>query len=429
MSPAPRAAFHAALLLSILAAPLAAPARAEALAAGGFAPVPRVAHDETVLVSALDDMAAGRLNAAIGLLAPLVRRTPTFHLAQLVYGDALLAKTGVIHGLGGPGMPAAKLADLRAEARVRLAHYLHPPRAGRVPASLIELSPTQRRVVLVDQSQSRLYVFRNVNGRPVLSADYYVTTGRNGPLKAREGDQRTPVGVYWITGRIGRTALPDFYGVGALPVSYPNEWDERYGRTGFGIWIHGVPSDTYSRPPRASDGCMALPNVDMRSVLASLDPRTTPVVIAEHVRWEQPDVVAERRATLRDAIAAWRRDWQSLDFARYARHYARDFRSNGKDLHAWLAHKRRVDDAKRYVRVRLSDVSMLAYPGEHDLVVVDFDQDYRSSNYAARTPKRQYWRREADGHWRIVYEGESAIRPDQLRGVPWSARATLSRLP
>ena len=31
------------------------------------------------------------------------------------------------------------------------------------------------------------------------------------------------------------------------PSTIPNEWDKRHGRSGFGIWLHGTPSDTYSR--------------------------------------------------------------------------------------------------------------------------------------------------------------------------------------
>ena len=113
------------------------------------------------------------------------------------------------------------------------------PAADRVPAPLLQLSPSQRRVVLVDQARSRLYLFENDGGRPRLAGDFYVSTGKKGARKEREGDQRTPVGIYFITTRLEPGELDDFYGAGALPVNYPNEWDTRYGRTGYGIWIHG----------------------------------------------------------------------------------------------------------------------------------------------------------------------------------------------
>jgi murein L,D-transpeptidase YafK len=57
--------------------------------------------------------------------------------------------------------------------------------------------------------------------------------------------------------------LTDFYGSGAFPINYPNEWDRIRGRNGYGIWLHGTPRDTYSRPPRASDGCIVLSNEDL----------------------------------------------------------------------------------------------------------------------------------------------------------------------
>jgi hypothetical protein len=38
------------------------------------------------------------------------------------------------------------------------------------------------------------------------------------------------------------------------------------------------------------------------------------------------------------------------------------------------------------------------------MVVVTFDQDYRSNNLSNVMKKRQYWMKE-DGAWKIVYEG------------------------
>ena len=38
------------------------------------------------------------------------------------------------------------------------------------------------------------------------------------------------------------------------------------------------------------------------------------------------------------------------------------------------------------------------------MVVVTFDQDYRSSNLSNIMKKRQYWMKEDDA-WKIVYEG------------------------
>ena len=63
-----------------------------------------------------------------------------------------------------------------------------------------------------------------------------------------------------------------------------------------------------------------------------------------------------------------------------------------------------MNAAKKWVKVGLSGVSMFRYPREGDFVVVNFVQDYRSSNLSKAMRKRQYWVKEAGG-WKILYEG------------------------
>ena len=84
-----------------------------------------------------------------------------------------------------------------------------------------------------------------------LVADHYASVGRLGIEKSTEGDQRTPLGVYYITSRLDGHQLTDFYGSGALLLNYPNEYDRRQGRTGGGIWLHGVPATVTPEAPTA----------------------------------------------------------------------------------------------------------------------------------------------------------------------------------
>jgi hypothetical protein len=73
-------------------------------------------------------------------------------------------------------------------------------------------------------------------------------------------------------------------------------------------------------------------------------------------------------------------------------------------LAQWSAQKRQVNASKAWIKVQLSDVSLLLYPGKEEIAVVTFDQDYASSNLSNKMNKRQYWIKEG-GEWRIVYEG------------------------
>jgi len=126
-------------------------------------------------------------------------------------------------------------------------------------------------------------------------------------------------------------------------------------------------------------------------------------VIGPSVLWRAPSQwESEREAFLSD-FNGWKKDWESLDANRYLSHYSRDFRSARRDYAGWSEKKRQVSAGKTWIKVGIDDMSLFEYPGEHDLVMVSFEQDYRSNNLSKRTFKRQFWAREG-GHWRIVHE-------------------------
>jgi murein L,D-transpeptidase YafK len=335
----------------------------------------------------------------------VIQSYPNFRLAHLIKGDLLLARSRPLRELGeAPNAPRDRIEDLRDEARVRLARHQFERPADRVPRYLLQMNAEQKHVLIVDTRQSTLYVFENNNGVPRYLADYYVSSGKNGTDKTKQGDKKTPLGVYLVTDNLPRDKLGALYGVGAFPISYPNELDRREGRTGNGIWLHGVPLDTYSRPPRASDGCVALTNQDLETIGKNLRIGVTPVIIADGIDWIKPEALDDVRRDLMASVENWRRDWESLDTETYLKHYAPGFSTGAQDLATWSQQKRHVNAAKTYVKVKIDRVSAFLYPGRDDLAVVSFDQDYTSSNLSNQMRKRQYWIHDKGG-WRILYEG------------------------
>ena len=104
-----------------------------------------------------------------------------------------------------------------------------------------------------------------------------------------------------------------------------------------------------------------------------------------------------------------RKDWESKDVNLYLRHYSKEYSGLGKDYKSWVEYKRRVNPSKKFIKVNITDTSMFLYPGEEEqLMVVTFVRDYASDNFNRRFTKRQYWRMEDDGQWRIVYEGAAS---------------------
>jgi len=129
----------------------------------------------------------------------------------------------------------------------------------------------------------------------------------------------------------------------------------------------------------------------------------TPVIIADEIDWTDRAGLEAERKGLAAAFEAWRADWESRDASKYLSHYAPRFHSGDQTLAEWSEHKRKVNASKQWIKVTTSRVSMLQYPREN-FVVVNFDQDYRSSNLSNVMRKRQYWVRDG-GRWRILYEG------------------------
>jgi len=376
-----------------------------AVALLAFAAAGHAAGPEKALSGVLEAIDANQMGLATRRVEALIAAHPNFRLAHLIRGDLLLARTGQLQTFGNvpKTVPREKVEDLRAEALLRLRALRDRPNAERVPRYVLQLTAEQKHALVVDSRRSRLYVFENVGGRPHFVADYYVTLGKNGVEKTREGDQKTPIGVYHVTANLPRQKLTDFYGAGAFPINYPNAWDKRLGRNGHGIWLHGTPSDTYSRPPRASDGCIVLANADLEAVGRTVQVGLTPVIIADEIDWTDRAGLEAERKGLAAAFEAWRADWESRDADKYLAHYAPRFHSGDQSLAEWSEHKRKVNASKQWIKVATSRVSMLQYPREN-FVVVNFDQDYRSSNLSNVMRKRQYWVREG-GRWRILYEG------------------------
>jgi murein L,D-transpeptidase YafK len=357
---------------------------------------------DSLVAGAIQDIRASKPDSALASVDRLIAMRPDFKLAYLIKGDLLQSKAGALPTFGAAPKSSsrASLDDLKAEARVRLLRYLDQPDPDKLPKQVLHLAPDQKHALLADAARARLYVFENVDGEPRLVRDYYVSVGRNGVHKRAEGDKKTPTGVYTISGRKTRAQLTPFYGAGAFPLDYPNEWDARQGNGGHGIWLHGVPPDTYSRPPKASDGCLVVANPDYDELSRYIRPGNTPIVIAEHTEWlERDDWLAARKEVM-DDLEAWTADWQRLDADAFLAHYTDDFlREAGR---AWIDSKRRNITQKNWIRVGLSDISLFVYPG-NDLAVVTFSQDYASDKHRDVTRKRLYLKRDRD-QWRIALE-------------------------
>ncbi|MBI5277297.1 MAG: L,D-transpeptidase family protein [Burkholderiales bacterium] len=362
---------------------------------------------EARLIEVYKLVAQAKKREALQRAEKLVRDHPNFQLAQLVYGDLLMAQTRPVRAMGDVPEPAAKmgmpmLAELREEAQLRIRALRERQPEGAVPAAFVQLPASTKHAIAVDTSRARLYLFENTAGGLKLVADYYVSVGKAGWEKATEGDLRTPLGVYYVTSNLDPKTLKDFYGAGALPINYPNPYDARRGKTGSGIWLHGTPPTQFSRAPKATDGCLVLANPDLLRLIRTVEVRATPVVIAHNLRWTSPAAAQPESQRFNDVLQSWRAAKASGDVARLLGFYTADFSGNGKTLPEWMPVLQAELNRARGRDIQLKDVSLLRWTDSADTMVVTFGEVAAGSRTGA--VKRQYWVRQG-AQWKIFFEG------------------------
>ena len=291
-------AVRATIAALVLACVAAAPSARAAPHVPLDGPVARDAQTLEVL-SLLRD---GDLARAAPLARALAHRFPRFALARLLHAELETIEALDPSRLSADGGWSRELIDLLAQARARLALGASGAPGDRVPSALVSLGDDVDHAVLVDLSRSELLLFaRTGDGRPRLIERHYAASGSGGFGKRVEGDLKTPLGVYRITAYRPDARLPTLYGSGALTLDYPNALDRRLGRTGSGIWLHGVPHASGSRAPRSSEGCVTMPNDRLDALVARLDRSRTLVVLTDSVDWIAPAARLERRARHLDA--------------------------------------------------------------------------------------------------------------------------------
>lgn len=416
------------LLLATLAGPLlATPAMAQPMRTSmvinraASTPPPVQSAPEARLLDIYRLIGAGQLRTALQQAEGLVRDYPNFQLAHLVHGDLLSLQVRPVTQLGDVPDTKARAAQdqlqaLREESRRRLLALIERPPEGYVPTQFLRLAPQSRHAIAIDASRSRLYLFENQTpsgtSEPSTAApqlkligDYYISVGLQGIEKQAEGDKRTPLGVYYITSSLNPKSLPDLYGVGALPINYPNPLDVQRGKTGSGIWLHGTPREQFVRAPQASDGCVVLANPDLERLLNTVQIRTTPVVIAPQLHWVRPEALDTERLRFEATLQAWRDAKAQGNLPRLQTFYSERFRHQGRDLAQWWP---KVEEEVRTARgngtqsLEIKDLSLLQWRDQQDTMVVTFGEV--AGGQSRGVTKRQYWTREND-QWKIFFEG------------------------
>lgn len=198
--------------------------------------------------------------------------------------------------------------------------------------------------------------------------------GSNKNDKTTQGDLATPIGVYDLTQKLKN--LDQYYGPLAFVTSYPNLYDRLHKKTGYGIWIHGLPLN--GNRDNNTKGCIAIDNVTLAQYEKSIDYKKTILITYPN---EAKAVSKDALATILHGLFVWRDAWINNDLDLYLSFYSDRFmRFDGMKISQFREFKRRVFAKEESKSIEFKHINIVPYPNENglDLYRVRFLEDYKA---------------------------------------------------
>ena len=232
-------------------------------------------------------------------------------------------------------------------------------------------------VLTCNKSKSDLLVYvKDANNTYKLHKDYSAFTGKMKGDKNTEGDLKTPVGVYDLVRKISN--VDEFYGPLAFVTSYPNIYDKYKGKTGKGIWIHGLP--LHEKRDKFTKGCIAIGNKHIECLNKNLDIQKTLLIINEQCNYTKAS--KEELAMVLSQIYAWRYAWKYNNLDDYLNFYSPDFiRFDGMKFERFKRYKKRIFAKNEKKSIIFKELNVVPYPRHEHTFKVIFQEFYKSDSF------------------------------------------------
>lgn len=275
--------------------------------------------------------------------------------------------------------------------------------AALYPEGLIALSSRpefSKNFFVVDATKRILRVYENQNGLPRMILEVPSDLGRTAGEKRREGDFKTPVGIYFLQERLTQPTIPfSLYGNLAFTTDYPNIFDKREAKTGSGIWLHAVPDDVPLT--RGSRGCVVVRNDIVQKLANYVNLKQTPLVIFDQMKEMSGEAYLKQRQAFQDFIEKWRHAWQAEDIETYIKFYDPTFYNADMNFRQWYRHKKRLKGFYKSIQVNFSEPVIIK---NRDQVVIRMLQHYKSDRHEDFGEKTIHAHYSPDTGFRIVRE-------------------------
>ncbi|OHE03509.1 MAG: hypothetical protein A2329_01480 [Sulfurimonas sp. RIFOXYB2_FULL_37_5] len=258
-------------------------------------------------------------------------------------------------------------------------------------------------VLACDKTKSKLELYSlDKNKGFKHKKTYDAFTGKMKGDKVKEGDLKTPIGIYQLIKKLSKnTKLDPFYGPLAFVTSYPNLYDSFRGRNGDGIWIHGLPTnqsrDDFTR------GCIAINNSSIECLDRNIDMSKT-ILLIDDGKVKQ-DVSKKVLSSILAQLYAWRYSWIYDDINGYLSFYSNEFvKDDGMNFKDFKSYKARIFQKNERKSIVFNDINIFPYPNTPNLYQINFKEFYKSDTYKFEGDKTLMVELDKNNKIRIITE-------------------------
>ncbi len=232
-------------------------------------------------------------------------------------------------------------------------------------------------ILTCNKEKSTLSLYKkNNNNNFEFKKDYDAFTGKIKGDKIKEGDLKTPIGIYDITQKISK--LDSFYGPLAFVTSYPNVFDTYRGKNGSGIWIHGLPSE--EEREEFTKGCIAIKNSNIECLAKRIDINETLIIINDTEIKNK--ISKDKLVSIITQLYQWRYSWLYNNIDEYLKFYSSDFiRKDGMNLKKFKIYKKRVFSKNEKKTILFSNINIIPYPNTTNIFQITFKELYESRSF------------------------------------------------
>ena len=272
-------------------------------------------------------------------------------------------------------------------------------------SSIIEL-PENENAILVEKKTQTLFLYSSKSDNLFALFQVPCSTGEQNGGKQKTGDKKTPEGVYFLNEEYEDKYLSPIYGEKAFSMDYPNSIDQRDGKNGSAIWIHGT---NKKLEPFDSNGCIALENSNIIKLSEYVHLNSTPVIVVEEINKINRSILIKANQDITFLLDQWIKAIEIGSYGNYLSFYSPGYLPDINWWEQWLEIRKLANKPDSKLRVERDRTGI--YYHDHVFVVL-FDYIMMFENKKILLGKRKLFLENQNNNYKIIGDNFQSIPKD-----------------